>query len=816
MKHIIITRINFKEDFLFKKYFEVMKNTYIPSIKSQKNKNFKIGFIVNSKHIGFLKKFFEDALFFSSISESREYCINNRIPIQTRHDCDDWMREDYIDTIQKIYEQNVNKSDVFLIHTKVQKLNLDTGDLYSRGDVDYTNNRTTSMFLTLCQKNVNNFIYDQEHTKMKILTNNIFLMEEGYTRLVIHGNNKLSKIHPKDIFLKKIEDYDLSVIIPTYNNVDFIDNCVKSIIKSKKNKKIQILIGIDNCEKTKKFVINNISKYDNDINFYLFPKKVGPYVIRNSLTKQSKSKNILFVDSDDLIHENLIENSLNYLKYYDIYRFKFSNFEKESQLLDNILKISSFHTVGAFAVKKEIITNLNGFEPWICAADAEFKMREIGNKLKVYNDEKCLYFRRVHGNNLTLNPETNINSKIRNEYKSIIEYKKNNGEYGKLLEMPITKFFLINKDTKLEIVNSYDNLELFKKNTQKKEVELSIIIPTFNTPEFLLECLDSIITSIKNKNCEVFVGIDGCEKTLNFIKNKKFDKRIYFKFFEKNVGTYVVKNTLASISNANNLLFFDSDDIMLETFIEDTMSFLKNYKMYKPKYFDFKDINEIKNIEKLNSNKFGEGVFSIDKEIFLSFNGFEGWKCAADSDFMGRFYNRNIPFTHGQKISFLRRIHPNSLTKSSETSMSSKLRAGYVTLSKIKRPNEKCVEFKTSEFVNVNTLSLTYIPTKDVSKPESEVKSSDILKKIRGTNPQQTNYNGVDYDKLNKILYSQGVYDPKKNTDKPKIVQNKPIDRNKLIQIKKGSNLDALKKNLPGKPDRRKDTPNIFSKKNNR
>ena len=27
-----------------------------------------------------------------------------------------------------------------------------------------------------------------------------------------------------------------------------------------------------------------------------------------------------------------------------------------------------------------------------------------------------------------------------------------------------------------------------------------------------------------------------------------------------------------------------------------------------------------------------------DKKIFLAMNGFEGWKCAADSDFMGRLY----------------------------------------------------------------------------------------------------------------------------------------------------------------------------------
>ncbi len=75
MNHIVLTRINFDDDNRFHDYFEVMKNTYIPSIKSQRNKNFKIGFIIKERHIHFLKPFFGDeALYFKSTSECREYC----------------------------------------------------------------------------------------------------------------------------------------------------------------------------------------------------------------------------------------------------------------------------------------------------------------------------------------------------------------------------------------------------------------------------------------------------------------------------------------------------------------------------------------------------------------------------------------------------------------------------------------------------------------------------------------------------------------------------------------------------------------------
>ena len=41
MKHLIVTRCNFKDDERFNKYFSAMKKYYIPSINSQTDKNFK-------------------------------------------------------------------------------------------------------------------------------------------------------------------------------------------------------------------------------------------------------------------------------------------------------------------------------------------------------------------------------------------------------------------------------------------------------------------------------------------------------------------------------------------------------------------------------------------------------------------------------------------------------------------------------------------------------------------------------------------------------------------------------------------------------
>lgn len=97
--------------------------------------------------------------------------------------------------------------------------------------------------------------------------------------------------------------------------------------------------------------------------------------------------------------------------------------------------------------------------------------------------------------------------------------------------------------------------------------------------------------------------------------------------------------------------------------------------------------------------------------------------------------------------------------------------------------------------------------------PEFKQDNSELLNKLIKIKPDNQNKT-IDYEMLNKILHEQGVYDPKKHVKKPRIVENIPTNRNELIQIKKGSNIEALKLNMKSTPNRRNNLPNIFSKKN--
>lgn len=196
MKHVVVVRSNFQDDTLFDKYLTVAKETFFPSINSQINKNFTIFFTVNPNHKKIIKELIDPKIrivFFNNMVEVQTHLKGDFYEIQTRHDFDDWMKRDYISRIQ--YEWSIFKSKnpnikkiliqsqptLFLLEKRINK---PMRTRYS--------NKFVSMHLSLCQNKNENFIYEHTHPKMNKITSNVKLLPYGFTRLVIHKNNKLS------------------------------------------------------------------------------------------------------------------------------------------------------------------------------------------------------------------------------------------------------------------------------------------------------------------------------------------------------------------------------------------------------------------------------------------------------------------------------------------------------------------------------------------------------------------------------------------------------------------------------------------------
>jgi glycosyltransferase involved in cell wall biosynthesis len=531
----------------------------------------------------------------------------------------------------------------------------------------------------------------------------------------------------------------ISIITTAYNNTIYIKEAIDSFIESCENYEYEILIGVDNCRKTMDNLISLYPSLNKNIKIYFFKNKVGTYIIRNSLVKLSKYNNIIFFDSDDVMRTDTVKSTINSLQSgNDYFRFKFVIFNnKLDKPKKGFLNIPFSYSYGAFGIKKSVFLEMNGFEPWICASDGDFFWRIQSNKYKISQSKDVNIFYRRHDTNLTSSLSTGMKSQLRKKYHEIKNDKIKRGLSQPLEKLNTSNFLIVND----EFIENYrnNNENFFKTEETVSSTYLTIIIPTFNNPKFLDECLESIVISLKNHNIKVMVGIDNCQKTLNHINSKKYDERIIFYYFNSNVGPYVIKNTLSQLTDSEFLLFFDSDDIMCESLIENILTYHDKYVFTKIKYKDFDDGRKV-NMNK--TDKLGEGVFSIRKDIFISMNGFEGWRCAADSDFKARLYKLQHKFIILNETGFYRRIHLNSLTRDYKTGYASKLRSESVRKGKMRKTINPEFLIIENSFYKVND----NFSQNEYDNVEKKNKFEDLLTKLSKSNEK------IDYNILNNVF----------------------------------------------------------------
>ena len=377
---------------------------------------------------------------------------------------------------------------------------------------------------------------------------------------------------------------------------------------------------------------------------------------------------------------------------------------------------------------------------------------------------------------------------------------------------PIKNLFLPNIDFSHDYIINLEYPFMIKTVHDLSKHKLTIIIPTFNSVDFINENLSSVINSMKSLDCEILVGIDNCEKTLEFIKNKTFDSRIKFYLFTKNVGPYVIKNSLTKLSKSEYILFFDSDDIMKESMITEMMEKIPTHDFVKPRYINFKHSEGYqKYINETKSNLYGEGVFMIKKDLFLSMNGFEGWRTTADTDFMNRLYKNSRKGGNTKTIVFYRRIHNNSLTQSKPTGYGSKLRSEYNNLVAKRKSFGPLPYLSTEPFYEVTVKHLQKVKVIDelsIKKDLALNVVSDIFGKKQNTDTK------IDYDKINDIIKKQNTYNV--NSSQKPVRENKPTDRSKIIELKKDSLSQLNRQFSKIKKNGRSESPNIFSGTNKR
>lgn len=150
--------------------------------------------------------------------------------------------------------------------------------------------------------------------------------------------------------------------------------------------------------------------------------------------------------------------------------------------------------------------------------------------------------------------------------------------------------------------------------------KVSVIIPVYNSVEYLPECIDSLKNQTY-KNIElIFVddaSTDGSEKILEQVKNELPNVKLIK--HKENKCAFVSRYDAFKVCTGDFITFLDSDDFLANDYIEKSLNEIvsQNADILFNDYLEFrKDDNRFNRVALFNLSKRKESNFNVDKNCF--------------------------------------------------------------------------------------------------------------------------------------------------------------------------------------------------------
>ncbi len=106
--------------------------------------------------------------------------------------------------------------------------------------------------------------------------------------------------------------YKISIILPVYNTEKYLTRCFKSVLRQTFDS-YEVIVINDGSTDNSLSIINKFAKQNSKIKVYSQENK-GLSYSRNLGIKKSNADYIFFLDSDDSIHKNTLEELYNLAK----------------------------------------------------------------------------------------------------------------------------------------------------------------------------------------------------------------------------------------------------------------------------------------------------------------------------------------------------------------------------------------------------------------------------------------------------------------------------------------------------------------------
>ena len=478
----------------------------------------------------------------------------------------------------------------------------------------------------------------------------------------------------------------ISIIIPTYNDAIFLRKCLFSILSQSVHPNEILVIDDGSDDKTASEICRNKAFQKLNIKFHRI-NNIGPAGARNFGLNQSNGEFILFLDADDYLPVNTIFSYTEQLKtlpenYFGI-SGQMKNFGKifnsrsyfipedkiNPELLGREAELQG--QISCYILRATFLKNLCGFDEGLSHYEDFDLILRLLKLYKIKTIRDIVLFKRFHKFSqsnknyrksfwgtekfLYLSREKSLFS----ENEVILRLRENHLSYGKQLFL---KFKLFEAVENFNIAFSGYSPKTFKEiaayilcigfnflfnlnhKTQQKALKsnysISIVIPTYDDEEFLMETLGSVFAQ-RILPDEIILIDDGSDhdyasKFIDFFYHhniKIIQKKI------PNSGPSYARNYGASLSNSDFVIFLDSDDLLdkgaiaflhkeifdfdfaLNWGVHGGISFLGSSKTFLPN--QMLDLNS-NTLNKIGKNKTLEGLssFLFVRDCFEKVNGF--------------------------------------------------------------------------------------------------------------------------------------------------------------------------------------------------
>ncbi len=347
--------------------------------------------------------------------------------------------------------------------------------------------------------------------------------------------------------------YKVTVIIPSYNSIEFLDETIESIINQTIGfENIELIIVDDlSTDNTQEVINSYVEKYEN-IKTYKNTKKTGtPGRARNIAISHAEADYIMFIDHDDKYLPNTVENLYNAItkNSSDVAIGKFQNFGQNNIISDGWITedvilnsidenklFFSINNIWRMIFPKEFLNKNNiTFPEGVFAEDLAFMIDVFVNASKIVFINEIVYnFRLRTGDNSSTSLSKGIhylNGLIKG-YDDVAEVlEKNNAPqyYDTIFNQHLSCWLsdlclseTIDFNTKKDLIKKsnhlFNKIENVKPFPENQAIENMIIAINENN-------LDDVYNQMKNykKTSEKTIRKQKTKNKIKSLKNRLFN-----------------------------------------------------------------------------------------------------------------------------------------------------------------------------------------------------------------------------------------------------------------------------------------------------